>query len=216
MAARRITDRTPGAHVETVRLDLSSLTSVREAAAELRERLDRIDLLINNAGVMFIPYRTTTDGYEHNLAINHLGHFALTGLLAERITTTPSARVVTVSSQAHLRGQINFDDLQSTRGYEQRAAYGQSKLANLMFTYELQRRLTAAGRDTLSTAAHPGGAHTELLREAPVSIRLAARTLGAVGQMMRVRSNGRAAIPAGRHRPHRTSGWVLRPTAATA
>ncbi|MFI5621419.1 oxidoreductase [Streptomyces sp. NPDC051567] len=210
-AARRITDLAPGARVDTVRLDLSSLASVREAAAELRERYDRLDLLINNAGVMFIPYRTSADGFEQNLAVNHLGHFALTGLLADRITRTPGARVVTVSSAAHRRGRIDFDDLQSERRYRQWPAYRQSKLANLMFTYELQRRLTGAGHGTLSTAAHPGGANTELAREAPVPLRLAARVLSATGLMVQPAAMGALPTLRAATDPHAPAGAFYGP-----
>ncbi|MEU6573437.1 oxidoreductase [Streptomyces sp. NPDC046805] len=222
-AARRIVGAAPTTQVETVRLDLSSLASVREAADELRERYNRIDLLINNAGVMFIQNRrTSADGFEQHLAVNHLGHFALTGLLADRIIATPGARVVTVSSLAHRSGRIDFDDLQSARNYRQMAAYGQSKLANLMFTYELQRRMAAAGHRTLATAAHPGGAATELAREAPSMIRLASRIMKATGLMVQPAAMGalptlRAAtdprVPAGAfYGPDGCSGMTGHPT----
>ncbi|MGW0948916.1 SDR family NAD(P)-dependent oxidoreductase [Streptomyces sp. NPDC002623] len=116
-AVGRIADLAPGARVEAVRLDLSSLASVREAAEELSGRHDRIDLLVNNAGVMLIPRRESADGFEANLAVNHLGHFALTGLLLDRIVKTPDSRIVTVTSVAHRSGRIDFDDLQSERRY---------------------------------------------------------------------------------------------------
>ena len=124
-------------------------------------------MLINNAGVLFPPRQTTGDGFELQLGTNHLGHFALTGLLLEQMLPVPGSRVVTVSSEAHrIRARINFDDLQSERSYRRVAAYSQSKLANLMFTYELQRRLTGAGT-TIAVAAHPGLADTELTRNTP-------------------------------------------------
>jgi NAD(P)-dependent dehydrogenase (short-subunit alcohol dehydrogenase family) len=163
-AAARIGAAAPGANVGTVRLDLASLSSVREAAGELRSTCGRIDLLVNNAGVMMPPYGLTADGFEQQLGINHLGHFALTGLLLDRLAGVPGARVVTVSSNAHKTGQIKFGDLQSEHGYNRVAGYGQSKLANLMFTYELQRRLAAAGADAVALAAHPGLTRTTLGR----------------------------------------------------
>jgi NAD(P)-dependent dehydrogenase (short-subunit alcohol dehydrogenase family) len=141
---------------EVRRLDLASLTSVREFAAATE---GEIDLLINNAGVMAPPLTRTADGFELQFGTNHLGHFALTNLLLEQIT----GRVVTVSSTGHRMGTIDFDDLNWERKpYKRWRAYGQSKLANLLFTAELQRRLTAAGSAVLATAAHPGYAATNL------------------------------------------------------
>ena len=154
-----------GARVQTLRLDLASLASVREAAEELCSRYPRLDLLINNAGVMMPPYGRTEDGFELQFGTNHLGHFALTGLVLGRLlVTTSGSRVVTVSSNGHRAGRINVDDLQSERHYRKARAYGQSKLANLMFTYELQRRLAAAGAPTIALAAHPGTSRTDLVR----------------------------------------------------
>ena len=123
---------------------------------------DRLDLLINNAGVMAAPRRVTKQGFESQFATNHLGHFALTGLLLGRLLSAPAPRVVTVSSTLHRRGKMNFDDLQGERKYSPWGAYGQSKLANLMFCFELQRRATEAGTALLSMAAHPGYAATNL------------------------------------------------------
>src|SRR5215467_13757885 len=166
-AAARIAAAAPAADLTIQRLDLASLESVRAAAAELRAKHPRIGLLVNNAGVMFPPRQATGDGFELQLGTNHLGHFALTGLLLERMLPVPGSRVVTVSSQAHrIRARINFADLQSERSYRRVAAYSQSKLANLMFTYELQRRLSGAGT-TIAVAAHPGLAATELTRNTP-------------------------------------------------
>jgi NAD(P)-dependent dehydrogenase (short-subunit alcohol dehydrogenase family) len=168
-AAARIAAATPGATVTVQELDLSSLDSVRTAAAGLRAGHPRIDLLICNAGVMYPPKQTTGDGFELQFGTNHLGHFALTGLLLERMLPVPGSRVVTVSSVGHrMQARINFDDLQWERSYSRVRAYGQSKLANLMFTYELQRRLSAAGT-TIAVAAHPGFAATELMRHTPVA-----------------------------------------------
>jgi NAD(P)-dependent dehydrogenase (short-subunit alcohol dehydrogenase family) len=164
-ALTRIADRAPGADVQLQRLDLASLASIRVAADELKSRFERIDLLINNAGVMFPPKELTEDGFELQFATNHLGHFALTGLLLERMLPVAGSRVVTVSSFGHrLRASIHFDDLNWEKGYSPVGAYGQSKLANLLFSYELQRRLEAGGRPTIATAAHPGGSDTDLQR----------------------------------------------------
>lgn len=158
--------------VEVQALDLTSLDSVRTAAADLREAHPRIDLLINNAGVMYTPKQTTADGFELQFGTNHLGHFALTGLLLDRLLPVPGSRIVTVSSTGHrIRAAIHFDDLQWERSYSRAAAYGQSKLANLMFTYELQRRLAPHGT-TIAVAAHPGVSNTELARNTPAILRV--------------------------------------------
>jgi NAD(P)-dependent dehydrogenase (short-subunit alcohol dehydrogenase family) len=163
-AAEELQAARPEAPVQTAELDLASLESVRKAAADLIGRFATLDLLINNAGLMFPPYGLTKDGYELQFGTNHLGHFALTGLLMRQLLATPGSRVVTVSSNGHRVGRINFADLNSARRYERHLAYGQSKLANLMFTYELQRRLAAAKASTIALAAHPGTAQTELGR----------------------------------------------------
>ncbi|GGK99893.1 SDR family NAD(P)-dependent oxidoreductase [Nocardia jinanensis] len=166
-AAARITG-----DVTVQALDLTSLDSIRSAAADLRAAHPRIDLLINNAGVMYTPRQTTADGFELQFGTNHLGHFALTGLLLDRLLPVPGSRVVTVSSTGHrIRAAIHFDDLQWERSYSRMAAYGQSKLANLMFTYELQRRLASHGT-TVAVAAHPGVSNTELVRNTPTVLRL--------------------------------------------
>jgi NAD(P)-dependent dehydrogenase (short-subunit alcohol dehydrogenase family) len=166
-AAARITAQSPDADVALQELDLTSLESVRAAAEQLRSAHDRIDLLINNAGVMWTPKSTTKDGFELQFGTNHLGHFALTGLLLDRLLPVAGSRVVTVSSMGHrIRADIHFDDLQWERGYSRVGAYGQAKLANLLFTYELQRRLAPHGT-TIAVAAHPGGSRTELTRNLP-------------------------------------------------
>ncbi|MCZ6656492.1 MAG: oxidoreductase [Gammaproteobacteria bacterium] len=150
------------AEIEAVTLDLASLNSVRSCADELNQRCERLDVLINNAGVMAIPRKDTEDGFEMQIGTNHLGHFALTALLYPLLQSASDARVVTVSSLAHLFGFINFANLHGRMFYEPFTAYGQSKLANLLFTYELDRRLRAADVDVLSTACHPGIASTSL------------------------------------------------------
>ncbi|OBI43995.1 SDR family NAD(P)-dependent oxidoreductase [Mycobacterium sp. E796] len=170
-AADRILSVTPDADVLLQRLDLGSLRSVREAADELLAAHPRIDLLINNAGVMIPPKQVTEDGFELQFGTNSLGHFALTGLLLKNMLTVEGSRVVIVSSNFHkLGGAIHFDDLNWERTYNRSAAYAQSKLANLMFCYELQRRLAAAGKPTIAVAAHPGYTDSELIRHvwAPV------------------------------------------------
>jgi NAD(P)-dependent dehydrogenase (short-subunit alcohol dehydrogenase family) len=189
-AADRIAQATPGANVTLQELDLTSLESVRAAAEQLRSNHDEIDLLINNAGVMMTPRSTTKDGFELQFGTNHLGHFAFTGLLLDRVLAVPGSRVVTVSSMGHrfARG-IQFDDLQWERSYSRIGAYGQAKLANLMFTYELQRRLT--GTNTVATAAHPGSSNTELARNVPLVVRGA---FAAIGPLM-AQSPAMGALP---------------------
>jgi len=147
-----------------VRIDLASQASVHEAAAELLASRPRIDLLVNNAGVMAPPRRTTADGFELQMATNHFGPFALTGLLIDALH---DARVVTISSGMHRSGRIAFDDLQSEHGYHRWQVYSQSKLANLLFAFELGRRAAAAGLNLRSVAAHPGIARTNLQAAGP-------------------------------------------------
>jgi NAD(P)-dependent dehydrogenase (short-subunit alcohol dehydrogenase family) len=168
-AASRITSKSLNAIVSLQELDLTSLDSVRKAADQLRADYPRIDLLINNAGVMYVPTRETTkDGFEMQFGTNHLGHFALTGQLLDNLLPVEGSRVVTVSSVGHrIMARIHFDDLQLERKYNRVEAYGQSKLSNLLFTYELQRRLSAKGTPTIAAAAHPGFADTELMRHLP-------------------------------------------------
>lgn len=177
-------------------LDLASLASVRSASAAFQAAADRLDMLINNAGLMAIPRRTTTDGFEMQFGVNHLGHFALTGLLLPLIRKTPGARVVTVSSSVHMIGRINFADLQSERSYSALAAYGQSKLANLLFAYELQRKLAAAGSRVISAAAHPGYAATNLQAAGPqmTGSRWALKAITAANRVM-AQSAGMGALP---------------------
>jgi NAD(P)-dependent dehydrogenase (short-subunit alcohol dehydrogenase family) len=172
-AAARIGTAAPAAKVSTLQLDLASLASVRRAAEQLRADYRRIDLLINNAGAMMPRHRLTEDGFELTLATNHLGPFAFTGLILDRLLAVPGSRIVTVASNGHRRGTINFDDLHFQRGYRHQTAYFQSKLANLLFTYELQRRLAAAGAPTIAVAAHPGNARTEFGRELSPLVRVA-------------------------------------------
>jgi NAD(P)-dependent dehydrogenase (short-subunit alcohol dehydrogenase family) len=163
-----IRKRSPNANVALQELDLSSLESTRAAAEQLRADHDRIDLLFNNAGVMYPPKQTTKDGFEMQFGTNHLGHFAFTGLLLDRLLPVAGSRVVTTSSVGHrIMADIHFDDLQWERSYNRVAAYGQAKLSNLLFTYELQRRLAAHGAPTIAAAGHPGFSDTELMRHLP-------------------------------------------------
>lgn len=171
-----------GGDVAVQALDLTSLESVRDAASELRTKHASIDLLINNAGVMQPLKQTTRDGFELHFGTNHLGHFAFTGLLLDLLLPVPGSRVVTVSSLGHKwgGGAIHFDDLQWDRSYDSSAAYGQSKLANLLFAYQLQRRLAPRGT-TISVAAHPGVANTEMMfRHAPAALRVLAPVIGSL------------------------------------
>jgi NAD(P)-dependent dehydrogenase (short-subunit alcohol dehydrogenase family) len=162
-AARRdIEAAAPGAPLELEELDLASLESVRAFAERFRSGHDGLDLLINNAGVMAPPRRQTADGFELQFGTNHLGHFALTGRLIGAMEGRSDARVVTLSSTAHRTGRIAFDNLGGERRYFRWRAYGQSKLANLLFALELERRLSAAGSTIKSMAAHPGYAATNL------------------------------------------------------
>jgi NAD(P)-dependent dehydrogenase (short-subunit alcohol dehydrogenase family) len=152
----------PRASLELVPLDLSSLGSVRALAQAVVQKHARLDLLLNNAGIMAVPYAKTADGFELQFGTNHLGHFALTGLLFDLLRKTAGSRVVNVSSQAHTMGKMRFDDLGWEHGYKKWSAYGMSKLANLLFTYELARKLEARALDMRCLAAHPGYAATNL------------------------------------------------------
>ena len=162
-AARdQICQQTPDASIEVMQLDLANLASVRQFVEEFVAKHDQLHILLNNAGVMATPHRTTADGFELQFGTNHLGHFALTGLLLEVLLNTPNSRVVTLSSLAEKMGRIKFDDLMSEKSYERWLAYGQSKQANVLFAYELQRKLDAVEASTISLAAHPGVAATNL------------------------------------------------------
>ncbi|MEE8604983.1 MAG: SDR family NAD(P)-dependent oxidoreductase [Candidatus Aminicenantaceae bacterium] len=153
------------ANVKVMELDIASLESVRRFTEDFKKNYSRLDLLINNAGVMMPPYSKTADGFELQFGTNHLGHFALTGLLMDLIINTESSRVVNVSSTSHKSGKIDFDDLDwEKRTYKKMRAYGDSKIANIYFTYELQRNLEKAGSKTIAVASHPGWTATELQR----------------------------------------------------
>ncbi|WP_230195792.1 oxidoreductase [Streptomyces sp. NBC_00080] len=199
-AVRRLHEEVPRAKAELRRLDLGDLASVREFADGLP--YDRLDLLVNNAGVMAMPYGTTADGFETQFGVNHLGHFALTGLLLPALLAAQDApagatRIVTVSSMVHLLGNIDPDDLNSAHKYRRWIAYGRSKTANLLFTHELARRLTAAGAGVVAAAAHPGYAATNLQTAGPrAEGRRVAERLMALGNRVFAQPAEAGALPA--------------------
>jgi len=165
-AKAEIAKELPGGKISVMELDLADLGSVRSFATTFRKKYKQLDVLLNNAGIMMSPYFKTKDGFEAQFGTNHLGHFALTGLLLELLLETPGARIVNVSSGAHKNGTMDFYNLQfeNGKGYSAMKAYGRSKLSNLLYTYELQRKLEASGKDTIAVAAHPGIAMTNLAR----------------------------------------------------
>ena len=191
-AAGAITTAFPSSTVEAERLDLADLSSVRAFADRIRAGHDHIDLLINNAGVMAAPYQRTADGFELQFGTNHLGHFALTGLLLPLLNNRPDARVVTVSSNNHKAGQMRFDDLQGEHRYSRWGAYAQSKLANLLFAFELDRRLKSAGWQLISLAAHPGYSATNLQLSGPPAHE---RVLLRIGNRLLAQSAEMGALP---------------------
>ena len=179
---------------EVVPMDLASLGSVEQAAADLAERAPVLDVLVNNAGIMAVPRALTVDGFESQFGTNHLGHFALTGRVLPLLLAARAPRVVTVSSDAHRIGRIRFDDLTGERRYNAWLAYGQSKLANLLFTLELQRRATEAGSPLVAVAAHPGYSATNLVASGPGRSSL----LGPVtrlGEKLLAQSDAMGALP---------------------
>lgn len=163
MAAGKISGKHANADLEIMHLDLASLESIRKFTDEFRTRYERLDILINNAGVMASTHKMTEDGFEWQFAINHLGHFALTGHLIDLLISTADSRIVTVTSIAHFNGEIHFGDLSGESWYSRMNAYRQSKLANLVFAYELHRKLESSGSGTISIAAHPGVTTTKII-----------------------------------------------------
>ena len=185
-AARdQILAKQPKAKVTCMPLDLSSLKSVKAFAKAFVRDYKQLDLLINNAGIMMPPYALSEDGFESQWAANYLGHFALTGLLLPRLVKTPGSRIVSLSSLAHNWGSIHLEDPSFKNGYDKREAYGQSKLACLMFAYELQRRLTKAGHSTQSVAAHPGVSATNLFQHLPKMVQVLSSLMSLVFQSAR-------------------------------
>ena len=195
-AEQRLRDAVPGADVRLEAVDLASLASIRSFAERISATYDGIDLLVNNAGVMAIPRAMTIDKFEMQFGTNHLGHFALTGLLLPSMVSRAGSRVVTVSSAAHKPGRMDFDDLMGERNYRKWSAYNQSKLANLLFAYELQRRLEVSGLPTISVAAHPGYAATNLQQVGP---RMEGSRLGgllmSIGNSLLAQSDETGALP---------------------
>jgi NAD(P)-dependent dehydrogenase (short-subunit alcohol dehydrogenase family) len=186
-ALERVKGKATAAPPEVVPLDLADLDSVRATAVDVAGRVDALDVLMNNAGVMAVPYQKTPQGFELQLGTNHLGHFALTGLLLPQLRAADAPRVITTSSQAHRTGRMRWDDLQWERRYERWQAYGQSKLANLLFMRELATR---AGASILSAAGHPGWAATHLQSGAGVTKRLSA-----LGNHFLAQSDAMGALP---------------------
>jgi NAD(P)-dependent dehydrogenase (short-subunit alcohol dehydrogenase family) len=180
-AKSNIVNEYSDARITCIKIDLSSLREVGEFVKHIQKQYNKLDLLINNAGIMMSPYKVTEDGFENQLATNYIGHFALTGLLLPLLTNTPGSRVVTLSSLSYKWAEIQFEELRARKGYfegsdarksySRRKAYGQSKRACLIFAYELQRRLSAAGYSTLSVAVHPGLSKTNLDQYFPALIR---------------------------------------------
>ena len=167
-ALTSLINETPEADVEVMELDLSSLTSVKNFAAEFISKYKTLDVLVNNAGIMGTPYNLTEDGFEMQFGTNHLGHFLLVGLLLDLLRESVGSRVVTITSIAHFKGIIKFDDISSTKEYSRMKAYRQSKLANLLFAYELDRKLKSSGSGAISVAAHPGISSTNLVSLPPL------------------------------------------------
>jgi NAD(P)-dependent dehydrogenase (short-subunit alcohol dehydrogenase family) len=189
-AAEEIAESTGAAKPEVRALDLSDLESVRQFSGEFDNR--RLDLLVNNAGIMMTPQSKTADGFELQFGTNHLGHFALTGLLMGALQKGNSSRIVTLSSNEHKGGELDFDDLQHENGYSPRDAYQQSKLANAVFGLELDRRLRAAGSKTISVLAHPGYSGTNLQSTGPTGL---LKEVLKVGNAVFSQSAERGALP---------------------
>jgi len=195
-AAAAVRQEHPHARIELLALDLASLASIDEFVASVGERCGPIDALCNNAGVMALPYLQTKDGFEMQFGTNHLGHFALTLRLLPLLEQAPGGRVVTVSSLYHRFGKMRWDDLGWQQGYRKWAAYSMSKLANLLFAYELQRRLAAEGATTISVAAHPGYSATNLQHAGPRMVgAVVENAIMAIGNAIFAQSASRGALP---------------------
>lgn len=190
-AKMEIEQKVPGADLEIILLDLSKLKSVKNFTEQFLGKNDRLDMLINNAGIMIPPYSKTEDGFESQMGVNYFGHFLLTGLLLPILEKSGNSRIVTLSSIAHKSAEINFDDLNSEKNFSRMKAYGQSKLACLMFAYELDRKLTASGSKVLSLAAHPGVSNTNLGNTGPIWFKL----LGPILMPFFTHSPENAALP---------------------
>jgi len=166
-AIERIKKIVPGAELDFIPIDLMDLSSVHDFATTFKAKYQRLDLLINNAGIMIPPFQKTKDGFESQMGVNYFSHFLLTGLLMDLLNATPHARLVTLSSKAHESGVIDFENLHAEKAYSKFTAYAQSKLSCLLFTQELDRRLKSANKSTISVGAHPGVSRTDLGRHIP-------------------------------------------------
>ena len=166
-AIEEIKKTTPNADLLAMPLDLSDLQSVRDFAQSFTEQFDRLDILINNAGIMVPPFSKTKDGFESQMGVNYFAHFLLTGLLLPLLEKTEGSRIVALGSMAHKSGKIDFDNLNAERSYSKFGAYSMSKLSCIMFAYELQRRLTENNYQVKAVAAHPGGSMTNLMQHIP-------------------------------------------------
>ena len=167
IAMENIIEKFPDADLTYIQLDLSSLNSVKSFVSEFKKKHQKLDLLINNAGIMVPPFSKTEDGFESQMGVNYFSHFLLTGLLMTELNAADSARVISLSSIAHKPGKINFENLNSEQKYSKMGAYSQSKLACLMFAYELDRKLRASGSKVISVAVHPGASPTNLMQHLP-------------------------------------------------
>jgi NAD(P)-dependent dehydrogenase (short-subunit alcohol dehydrogenase family) len=183
-ARAQIAKQAPNAGLDVMRLDLASLASIRAFAEEFTSKYDHLDMLINNAGIAFIPRQETADGFEMQYGVNHLGHFALTGLLLDILLKTPGSRIVTVVTLGHHAARMNFDDLQGEKTYSPFRAYVQSALANVLFAFELQRKLEAAKTKTMSLAVHPGMVDTSMTRRTTPAVSFVERLVHTVAPFM--------------------------------
>lgn len=225
LARRQLLPAIDGGAIDVVELDLADLTSVQRAVRQVEDCYGRLDLLINNAGVMGLPRTLTRDGFECQFGINHLGHFALTNALLPLMQGRPEARIVSVSSGAQYFGRVNFNDLQAEKNYDRWKAYGQSKLANVMFAVELQHRLSSSNSNLQSFVAHPGVARTNLQpasvaasgsRLEPLAYRLMAplfqsAAMGALPQLFA--ATAKEAVPTSQYGPNQWGGMRGWPTA---
>ena len=164
LAKSKIQSDFADARLHVMKIDVADLGSVGTFAGEFKSKFNKLDILVNNAGIMMAPYGHTVDGFETQFGTNHLGHFALAAYLMDLILSTKGSRLVTISSIAHFKGVINFENLNSDKGYSRKSAYRQSKLANLLFAYELDRRFKEAGKDSIALSAHPGITSTNIVK----------------------------------------------------
>lgn len=195
-AKQRILEHHPNANLEIIQLDLANLESIKRFADTFKAKYDHLDYLFNNAGVMFLPFTKTKDGFELTFGVNHLGHFALTAHLLPVLLQTPNSRIITQSSLYAKRGKIEFDNLNAEKKYNKSKAYAQSKLANLLFAFELQRRLEQANASTISVASHPGYSNTNLQFAGPEMEKSKTRkTIMKIANTLFAQSAAKGALP---------------------